>query len=100
MIEKIDGAFGVPAAGAAAGLPQAGSAAADAGFDAALEAAMKDAIVQLRHAESVSVAGVAGKASAQDVVEAVMSAERSLQTVIAVRNKVVEAYLEISRMQI
>ena len=41
-----------------------------------------------------------GKASVQQVVEAVMSAERQLQTAIAVRDKVVAAYLEISRMAI
>lgn len=100
MIEKIDGLLGVPASGAAAGLSQSADAAAEAGFGAALEAAMKDAVGQLKHAEGVSMAGVVGQASAQDVVEAVMAAERTLQTAIAVRNKVVEAYLEISRMQI
>jgi flagellar hook-basal body complex protein FliE len=33
-------------------------------------------------------------------VEAVMSAEKSLQTALAVRDKVVNAYQEISRMAI
>lgn len=41
-----------------------------------------------------------GQASVQQVVEAVMSAEQSLQTALAVRDKVVAAYQEISRMQI
>jgi flagellar hook-basal body complex protein FliE len=36
----------------------------------------------------------------QQVVEAMMNAERNLQTVIAVRDKVVSAYQEISRLQI
>jgi flagellar hook-basal body complex protein FliE len=36
----------------------------------------------------------------QQVVEAVMAAEQALQSAIAVRDKVVSAYLEISRMQI
>ncbi|KAF2990642.1 Flagellar hook-basal body complex protein FliE [Methylocystis sp. MJC1] len=34
------------------------------------------------------------------VVDAVMAAERSLQTMIAVRDKVVNAYQEISKMAI
>jgi flagellar hook-basal body complex protein FliE len=34
------------------------------------------------------------------VVEAVMAAEQTLQTSVAIRDKVVSAYLEISRMSI
>jgi len=54
----------------------------------------------LRVGESTSIAGIQGTASAQQVVEAVMSAEQSLQTVVAIRDKVVAAYLELSRMPI
>jgi flagellar hook-basal body complex protein FliE len=36
----------------------------------------------------------------QKVVDAVLAAERELQTVIAVRDKAVNAYQEISRMSI
>ena len=36
----------------------------------------------------------------QQVVEAVMAAEQTLQSAIAIRDKVVSAYLEISRMAI
>lgn len=55
---------------------------------------------QLRNAEAVSIAGMKGTASTQEVVEKVMQAEQTLQASIAVRDKVVAAYLEISRMQI
>ena len=41
-----------------------------------------------------------GKAAVQEVVEAVMSAEQTLQSAIAIRDKVVAAYQEISRMAI
>ena len=54
----------------------------------------------LRAGESASIAGMQGKATAQQVVEAVMSAEQSLQTAVAIRDKVVAAYLELSRMAI
>lgn len=54
----------------------------------------------VKAAEATSISGIKGKASVQQVVEAVMNAEQSLQSAIAVRDKVVTAYLEISRMQI
>ncbi len=54
----------------------------------------------LRAAEATSIAGVKGQASTQQVVEAVMSAEQTLQAAIAIRDKVTAAYLELSRMQI
>lgn len=54
----------------------------------------------LKGAEAVSVAGIRDKASVQQVVESIMAAEQSLQTAIAVRDKVVSAYMEISRMAI
>ena len=44
--------------------------------------------------------GINGQANTQEVVDAVMSAERTLQTAVAVRDKIVTAYLEISRMPI
>lgn len=54
----------------------------------------------LRRAEAASIAGLNNEASVQQVVEAVMAAERTLQTAIAMRDKVVQAYQEISRMAI
>ncbi|SDN41737.1 flagellar hook-basal body complex protein FliE [Methylobacterium phyllostachyos] len=50
--------------------------------------------------EAAAISGIQGKASAQSVVEAVMSAEQTLQTAVAIRDKVVAAYLEIVRMAI
>jgi flagellar hook-basal body complex protein FliE len=55
---------------------------------------------KMRQAEAVSIGGVKGTAALQDVVEHVMAAEQSLQAVIAVRDKVISAYQEISRMAI
>ncbi|GHB18590.1 flagellar hook-basal body complex protein FliE 2 [Pseudovibrio japonicus] len=54
----------------------------------------------LKAAEATSVAAVRGEVSAQRVVEAVMKAELSLKSAVAVRDKVVEAYQEFSRMSI
>jgi flagellar hook-basal body complex protein FliE len=71
-----------------------------ADFDDAVARAITSVSERLRQAETVSVAAMKGEASLQKVVEEVMAAEQSLQTAIAVRDKVVAAYLEISRMQI
>jgi flagellar hook-basal body complex protein FliE len=46
------------------------------------------------------VAGLTGKASVQQVVEAVSTAELSLQKVTAVRDRVIAAYQEIARMPV
>lgn len=54
----------------------------------------------IKAGETNAILGMQGKASVQQVVEAVMSAEQSLQTAIAIRDKVVAAYQEISRMAI
>ena len=54
----------------------------------------------LEGAEHVSMQALKGNADTRAVVDAVMSAEQSLQTAIAIRDKIVTAYLEISRMAI
>jgi flagellar hook-basal body complex protein FliE len=69
-------------------------------FGRVLAEVASQGVASIREAEAASLAGINGKASVQQVVEAVMNAERTLQTAIAVRDKVVQAYQEISRMQI
>jgi flagellar hook-basal body complex protein FliE len=54
----------------------------------------------LKAGEASSISGIQGKASVQQVAEAVMAAEQTLQTAIAIRDKVVAAYQEIARMAI
>ena len=54
----------------------------------------------LTTAETTAAAGLVGQAGPREVAEAVMSAERQLQTAIAVRDKIVTAFLEVSRMAI
>jgi len=78
------------------------SAATEAGadFGSMLLQLTSEAANVVRQAEATSVAGIQGKASVQQVVEAVMAAEHTLQGAVAIRDKVVTAYLELSRMQI
>ena len=51
-------------------------------------------------AERLSIAGVAGKADVNQVVTAVTNAEVTLQTVVAIRDKVISAYQDILRMPV
>jgi flagellar hook-basal body complex protein FliE len=78
----------------------ASAASAGADFSAALGQAAGDAVKTLRASETVSMAGIQGKAGLQQVVDGVMSAERTLQTSLAIRDKAVAAYQQISQMPI
>ena len=95
---------GAPTAKAHARATEAASATQSAGsisdFSTMLARMSSDAVDQVRTAEASAISGIHGKVSVQQVVEAVMSAEQTLQTAIAVRDKVVAAYQEISRMAI
>ena len=92
----------VQGANTAAVRPGTASISVDAGVDfgAMVSQLASHAAGVVRNAESVSVAGIQGTATVQQVVEAVMSAEQTLQGAVAIRDKVVAAYLELSRMQI
>lgn len=69
-------------------------------FTAMLASMAGEAVSTVKAAESTSIAAIHGKASIQQVAEAVLAAELTLQSAIAVRDKVTAAYLELSRMAI
>ncbi len=54
----------------------------------------------LKEAETSSAAYLAGGADPHSVVEAIARAELAVETVVTVRNKIVEAYQELMRMPI
>jgi flagellar hook-basal body complex protein FliE len=70
------------------------------GFAAMLERAVNGAIEISETGEQTSLKAVAGKAELSDVVTAVTNAEVTLQTVVAIRDRVVQAYQDILRMPI
>lgn len=76
------------------------SGAANSDFSKMLASMASEAANTIAQGEAVSMAGMQGKASVQQVVEAVMQAEQTLHTMVAIRDKVIGAYLDISRMQI
>ncbi|PCJ97568.1 MAG: flagellar hook-basal body complex protein FliE [Zetaproteobacteria bacterium] len=61
---------------------------------------ISQAVETMKSGEEMSAKAIAGKASTIDVVQAVTSAELTLQTVVAVRDKMIGAYQEIMRMPI
>jgi flagellar hook-basal body complex protein FliE len=69
-------------------------------FGDMLQQLANETVTTIKDGESTAIAGVHGNASTLQVVDAVMAAERSLQTMIALRDKAVGAYQEISRMAI
>lgn len=70
------------------------------GFSDVLKQVAKEAINTTREAEKQSLAAVEGKADLTQVVNAVTAAEVTVQTVTAVRDRVISAYQEILRMPI
>ena len=101
-VQKAAGAAS-GAAGAGEGLGAGGPAEGVAGagdFSSMLRSAMTDVLSTTRHAETQMTAQVQGKAELVDVVTAISAAETSLETVMAVRDQVINAYQEIMRMPI
>ncbi len=71
-----------------------------AGFGDMVSRMVTDTAGSLRSAESAGAAQVAGKGDLIDVVTAMSAAEMALDTVVAVRDRVVGAYSDIMKMQI
>jgi flagellar hook-basal body complex protein FliE len=70
------------------------------GFGDLLKEAVGGAVDSLKQSEAASLKAVSGKADIGEVVTAVSNAELTLQTVTAVRDRVISAYQEILRMPI
>ncbi len=102
----------IPAAAVAAynaaaqmGAPAASSAITPANvpggnFSDFLSGALKDSISTMRQGEHAATQQIEGKANLVDVVQSVNAAEITLDTVVAVRDKVVAAYQSIMNMPI
>jgi flagellar hook-basal body complex protein FliE len=70
------------------------------GFAQLLQGAMGNAADKGRAAEQASFAAATGKNDLVDVVTAVTESEAALETLVAVRDRVIAAYEEIMRMPI
>lgn len=85
------GAAGAAAIGGANGTPS---------FAQFLESAVKDAVGTMKTGETMAISQAAGQADMVSVVNAVNAAELTLDTVVAVRDRVIQAYQSIMQMPI
>ncbi len=69
-------------------------------FSEALGKAAGGTVGNMQNAEQLAVEALQGRADMREVVGAVMDAEQSLKAAISIRDKIVQSYLEISRMPI
>ncbi len=87
-------------ASAATGGAPASTTQAASDFGHMLSSALQGAVNQGQQAEAQSRAAINGQGNLLDVVTAVSKAELSLQTTVAVRDRVVQAYQDIMHMAI
>jgi len=69
-------------------------------FSSVLKDSIRTAIDVQKTGEEMSVKAVAGQADLAEVVTAVSNAELTLQTVVSVRDRVIQAYQDVMRMPI
>jgi flagellar hook-basal body complex protein FliE len=69
-------------------------------FADALAHAAKDAMGTMHAGEVAAAQGAAGQGDVVQVVNAVTAAELTLETVVAIRDKVISAYQDIMKMPI
>ena len=69
-------------------------------FTDALAHAVKDAMGTMRSGEVAAAQGATGQGDVVQVVNAVTAAELTLETVVAIRDKVISAYQDIMKMPI
>ena len=86
--------------GSALGKSPVGKTDGAGGFGSMVEDLVTGTAQQMRVAEQASAMQVAGKGDLIDVVTAIGAAETALDTMVAVRDRVVSAYTDIMRMQI
>jgi flagellar hook-basal body complex protein FliE len=101
----IDGISAVGAIGkslelSAPSAPGATTATQGTSFVDALGKAASDAIGTVQTGEAAAIQGLQGGLAPYKVVDSIMSAQRTLQSMLAIRDKAVSAYQEISRMAI
>ena len=80
--------------------PGQGEGAAGVNFSSLIQSAVSGVAQSGKAAEAQAMAAAGGKADIVDVVTAVAESEAALETLVAVRDRVIAAYEEIMRMPI
>jgi flagellar hook-basal body complex protein FliE len=78
----------------------AGAAGGASGFGALLERAVTGTVEAARESDRAAMDAIAGGGDITNVVTAVARAELALQTTVAIRDRVIQAYQDVMRMPI
>ncbi len=98
-IANVMGAYSRAATGVAPGLEARDKPSANGDeFADLVKGALDEARKIGERSEQLSISGIRDNADLNQVITAVAEAEVTLQTVVSIRDKVIEAYKEISRM--
>ena len=89
----------IAAASDAGATPAAGAIGAPS-FEKTLAEALHSAVGTMRTGETASAQGATGQGDLVGVVNAVTAAELTLETVVAIRDRVIAAYQDIMKMPI
>ena len=100
MLEGLSAVGSVSAGGVARAAGTSPALTEGTTFEQALGQAVGSAADALHTGEALAIQGVEGTEPPMKVVSAVMEAQRSLQSVLAVRDKLVSAWQDISKMAI
>ncbi|CAO3381707.1 flagellar hook-basal body complex protein FliE [Azospirillum argentinense] len=93
-------ALATPPAAVASPSAETAASASESSFGAFLDRQVSQAVETLNEGERMSVAAVAGKAGTHEVVRSVLAAEMTVQTVVSIRDRMVQAYQDVMRMAI
>ena len=98
----IDGISAVGAVGKSLdiGATSATSATAGTSLVDAIGKAFTDSVASVQAGEAAAIQGLQGGMEPYKVVDSIMGAQRTLQSMLAIRDKAVSAYQEVSRMAI
>ena len=100
MTQALAAARAYGAAQALPGAPVSSTAKAGSGFGEKLAEFLGDASRDIAQFDQKSAAMATGRADLAEVVQVIQEAETALETVVALRDKVVQAYEEVMRMTI
>ncbi len=76
------------------------SASDSSGFGSTLQRALQDVVQTGQDADAKTIQGISGEGNITDVVMAVSRAQLALQSTVAIRDRVVQAYQDIMKMSI
>lgn len=82
------------------GIGAAGASGSGSGFGALLERAVAGTVDAAKGADRAAIDAISGGGDVTSVVTAVARAELALQTAVAIRDRVIQAYQDVMRMPI